>query len=371
MAWNRSRQSCIQNDAQQVKIEMSKAATKSKQQIGMPGRLTTQRLVFTLSVLFVVLCLVGILSIATGSEHVGFATVVRVLAAKISGGVADATQEHSLIISDIRLPRILMAIVVGAALAVAGSAYQALLRNPLADPGILGISSGAALGAIIATIFAEAIPIGRPVAAFGGAVLTIAIVYALGQGPRGSGTERLILAGVITNASLSSIVIFLVTSASGARQRNVLSWLIGDLSGESRLLAPVAVFVMIGIGAVYVYARSLNLMMIGEEEALTLGVETRRVKVAVYLAASLLTGAAVAVSGAIGFVGLIIPHSVRLVGGSDNRLVIPASAMVGGAFLMLADAIARTVVAPRELNIGVITSLVGAPVFVYLLRRAN
>jgi len=350
---------------------MTIAVTKMKKRVGTPGRLTIQRLAFTLCALAVLLFIVGVFSIATGSEQVSFSTVVRIISAKIVGGVADVSLEHRLIISDVRLPRVLMAIVVGSALAVAGSAYQALLRNPLADPGILGISSGAALGAITATIFAETLPISRPLAAFVGAVLTIAIVYALGQGRRGSGTERLILAGVITNASLSSIVIFLVTSASGARQRNVLSWLIGDLSGESRLLLPVALFVMIGIAAVYVNARSLNLMMIGEEEALTLGVETRRVKIAVYLAASLLTGAAVAVSGAIGFVGLIIPHSVRLVGGSDNRLVIPASALVGGAFLMIADTIARTVVAPRELNIGVITSLVGAPVFVYLLRRTN
>jgi len=354
-----------------VQKKMITSSTNIKKRVRMPERLTTQRLVFTLCVLAVLLVIVGLFSVATGSEQVTFSAVVRIICAKVIGGVADASPEHRLIITDVRLPRVLMAIVVGSALAVAGSAYQALLRNPLADPGILGISSGAALGAITATILTGSLPISRPLAAFVGAVLTIAIVYALGQGRRGSGTERLILAGVITNASLSSIVIFLVTSASGARQRNVLSWLIGDLSGESRLLLPVALFVMIGIGAVYVNARSLNLMMIGEEEALTLGVETRRVKIAVYLAASLLTGAAVAVSGAIGFVGLIIPHSVRLVGGSDNRLVIPASALVGGAFLMLADTIARTVVAPRELNIGVITSLVGAPVFVYLLRRTN
>jgi iron complex transport system permease protein len=334
-------------------------------------RLTAQRLAITLAALAILLIAVGVFSIAVGSEHVGFTNVIRVIAAEITGRAADVSPEQRIIIADIRLPRVLMAIVVGAALAVAGSAYQALLRNPLADPGILGISSGAALGAISATIFAESLPISRPVAAFAGAVITIAVVYALGQGRRGSGTERLILAGVIINALLSSIVIFLVTSASGARQRNVLSWLIGDLSGESRLLLPVAVFVLIGIGAVYLNARSLNLMMIGEQDALTLGVEARRVKIAVYLAASLLTGAAVAVSGAIGFVGLIIPHAVRLVGGGDNRLVVPASALAGGIFLMLADTIARTAVAPRELNIGVITSLVGAPVFVYLLRRTN
>jgi len=334
-------------------------------------RLTAQRLAITLAALAMLLIAVGVASIAVGSEHVGFTNVIRVIAAEITGRAADVSPQQRIIIADIRLPRVLMAVVVGAALAVAGSAYQALLRNPLADPGILGISSGAALGAISATIFAESIPISRPVAAFAGAGVTIAVVYALGQGRRGSGTERLILAGVIVNALLSSIVIFLVTSASGSRQRNVLSWLIGDLSGESRLLPPVAGFVVIGIATVYMNARSLNLMMIGEQDALTLGVETRRVKITVYLAASLLTGAAVAVSGAIGFVGLIIPHAVRLVGGSDNRLVAPASALVGGVFLMLADTIARTAVAPRELNIGVITSLVGAPVFVYLLRRTN
>ena len=340
-------------------------------QIVKADRLTGQRLVFTLAALGVLLVAVGGFSVAVGSEQVGLTNVIRVLSAEITGRGADVSPEIRIIIADIRLPRVLMAIVVGAALAVAGSAYQALLRNPLADPGILGISSGAALGAIIATIFAESLPISRPVAAFAGAVITIAVVYALGQGRRESGTDRLILAGVIVNALLSSIVIFLVTSASGAHQRSVLSWLIGDLSGESGLLGPVGLFILIGIGAVYFNARSLNLMMIGEQDALALGVETGRVKVAVYLAASLLTGAAVAVSGAIGFVGLIIPHAVRLVGGSDNRLVVPASALVGGAFLMLADTVARTVVAPRELNIGVITSLVGAPVFVYLLRRTN
>jgi iron complex transport system permease protein len=341
------------------------------QQILIRERLTARRLAVALAALAILVIAVSLFSIAVGSERVGIANVIQIIAAEITGRIAEVPPEQTTIIADIRLPRVLMALVVGAALAVAGSAYQALLRNPLADPGILGISSGAALGAITATIFAESLPISRPVAAFGGAVITITIVYALGQGRRGSGTERLILAGVITNALLSSIVIFLVTSASGARQRNVLSWLIGDLSGESRLLVPVAAFVLIGLGAVYVNARSLNLMMIGEQDALALGVETRRVKIAVYLAASLLTGAAVAVSGAIGFVGLIIPHAVRLVGGSDNRLVVPASALVGGAFLMIADTIARTVIAPRELNIGVITSLVGAPVFVYLLRRSN
>ena len=326
---------------------------------------------FTLAVLGAAVVIVALVAIAIGGEHVSVTTVIKIVAGEVTGRAIDVPPEQRTIIADIRLPRVLMAIVVGAALAVAGAAYQALLRNPLADPGILGISSGAALGAITATVFADSLPVSRPVAAFIGAVITIAVVYALGQGKHGSGTERLILAGVIINALLSSIVIFLVTTAAGARQRSVLSWLIGDLSGESRLLPVITLFIAIGIAVVYVNARSLNLLMIGEENASALGVETRRVKIVVYLAASLLTGAAVAVSGAIGFVGLIVPHAVRLVGGSDNRLVVPASALAGGVFLMLADTLARTVVAPRELNIGVITSLVGAPVFVYLLRRTS
>ena len=335
------------------------------------ARLTLRRLVFTLAVLGAAVVIVALVAIAIGGEHVSVTTVIKIVAGEVTGRAIDVPPEQRTIIADIRLPRVLMAIVVGAALAVAGAAYQALLRNPLADPGILGISSGAALGAITATVFADSLPVSRPVAAFIGAVITIAVVYALGQGKHGSGTERLILAGVIINALLSSIVIFLVTTAAGARQRSVLSWLIGDLSGESRLLPVITLFIAIGIAVVYVNARSLNLLMIGEENASALGVETRRVKIVVYLAASLLTGAAVAVSGAIGFVGLIVPHAVRLVGGSDNRLVVPASALAGGVFLMLADTLARTVVAPRELNIGVITSLVGAPVFVYLLRRTS
>jgi iron complex transport system permease protein len=335
-------------------------------------RLTARRLGFTLAVLVLLLALLVFISTALGSEHLSLSSVMKIIAAEVSGHAADVPLEQRIIIAEIRIPRILMAIAVGGALSVAGAAYQALLRNPLADPYILGVSTGAALGAILATVFAESLPVGRPVAAFTGAVITIAIVYALGQSRQGSSSSiRLILAGVIVNAFLSSSIIFLVTTASGSRQRSVLSWLIGDLSGEARLLPFVAMFILAGAAVIYTNARSLNLLMTGEEEALALGVEVRRVQLTVYLAASLITGASVAVSGVIGFVGLIIPHAIRLAGGSDNRLVIPASALAGGAFLLLADTVARTVIAPRELHIGVITALIGAPVFIYLLRRTS
>jgi iron complex transport system permease protein len=337
----------------------------------MRQRLTQQRVLLTLAVLSGLLVVVACVAVAVGSEPVGLLAIFKILAAKLTGQVADVSPEQQTIIAEIRLPRVLIAMVVGAALSVAGASYQALLRNPLADSYILGVSTGAALGAIAATVFAEQLPIGRPVAAFIGATLTISLVYFLGQAQRGTSNERLILAGVITNSFLSSAVIFLVTVASGSRLRSVFSWLIGDLSGDSKLLPVVAVFICTGIFIIFLNARSLNLLMSGEEDARALGVEVRRVQVTVYLAASLIAGAAVAISGVIGFVGLIVPHGVRMLGGSDNRLVVPASALTGAVFLLFADTIARTVIAPRELHIGVITALIGAPAFVYLLRRST
>jgi ABC-type Fe3+-siderophore transport system permease subunit len=334
------------------------------------GMLTLRRLAVTLLILCVVLAIICIAAIAIGSEHVAFVTTLKIIGSKIAGK-PDATPVQQTIIAELRLPRVLLAVVVGAALSVAGAGYQALLRNPLADPAILGVSTGAAAGAIMATIFAVSFPVSRPIAAFLGALMTIGIVFALGQTKRGGSSERLILAGVITNAFLSSVVIFLVTTVSGTRLQSVISWLIGDLSGESQLLPPVAGFVAVGIVIVFLNARGLNLLMTGEDAARALGVEVGRTKLAVYLAASLITGAAVAVTGVIGFVGLIVPHAVRLLGGSDNRFVIPASALVGGSFLVLADLVARTVIAPREVHIGVITAIVGAPVFIYLLRRTS
>jgi iron complex transport system permease protein len=334
-------------------------------------RLTLRRLSVTLVVLLVVLLVFAIVALAVGSERIGLDTILKIIASELTGSLAETPAEQVSIITDIRLPRMLMAVVVGAALSVAGAAFQALLRNPLADPGILGISSGSALGAIAATIFTETIPVSRPIAAFIGAVITMGIVYAIGQGRRGTSTERLILAGVIVNAFLSSVVIYLVTAASGSRLRSVFSWLIGDLGSEPSLLPMVAALIACGIFAIFINSRSLNLLMTGEQEALALGVEVKRVQISVYIAASLITGAAVAAGGAIGFVGLIIPHAVRLAGGSDNRLVIPGSALGGAAFLLFADTLARTVIAPRELHIGVITAFIGVPVFIYLLRRSS
>ncbi|MEW6131261.1 MAG: iron ABC transporter permease [Acidobacteriota bacterium] len=334
-------------------------------------RLTKHKLVMTLIVLICVLLLVAGFAMAVGSESIGILSIFKILFAKLTGGTTEISEEYQTIIAEIRFPRIILAIIVGAALSVAGAAYQALLRNPLADSYILGVSTGAALGAIAATVFAERLLIARPFAAFIGASLTIWLVYYLGQAHRGATTERLILAGVIVNSFLSSAVIFLLTVASGARLQSVFSWLIGYLGTDVKLLPVVGVFILTGISVIFLHARSLNLLMVGEDEARTLGVDVKRVQITVFVASSLITGAAVAVSGVIGFVGLIIPHAVRLVMGSDNRLVIPASALTGAIFLLLGDTLARTLIAPRELHIGVVTAMIGAPAFVYLLRKAN
>lgn len=336
----------------------------------MRARLTRRRLAVTLAVLAVALAAAAVVALALGSERVPLGAIAEALAARAAGGASPLSPEQEAIVFDVRLPRLAMALVVGAALSVAGAAFQALLRNPLAEPYVLGVSGGAALGAVLSILFVSALPLGRTIAAFAGALATIAVVYALGQGREGAPTERLILAGVIVNAFLGSTIIFLLSLTSESGLRGIYSWLIGDLSGSGSSLAPVASVAAAGAAAIFLNARSLNLMMVGERDAASLGVDTRRVKGVVYLAASLVTGAAVSASGMIGFVGLVVPHGVRLAVGSDNRLVVPASALAGAAFLLLADTVARTIVAPREIHIGVVTALVGAPVFVYLLRRS-
>jgi iron complex transport system permease protein len=334
-------------------------------------RLTPRRLAATIAILVCALLLISVVAVAIGSEHVSLSAILKICWAELTGRPTVVPGEQVSIVADVRIPRVLTAVVVGAALSVAGAAYQGLLKNPLADPYILGVSTGAAVGAIIATIFAGSILVGRPIAAFAGSVITMAAVYGLGQKAQGSSSDRLILSGIITNTFLSSVVIFLLTASSGSQLRSIFSWLIGDLSGTTGPLPLVALVVIAGIAAVFLNARSLNLLMVGDEDARALGVDVRRVRFIMFGAASLITGAVVSISGVIGFVGLVVPHAVRMVCGSDNRVVIPASGLVGASFLLLADLVARTIMSPREIHIGVITALIGAPIFIYLLRRTN
>ncbi len=282
----------------------------------------------------------------------------------------DLSDPQRAILFDIRLPRVLLGACVGASLAVAGASLQALLRNPLAEPYLLGVSNGAALGTMIAFVFFEQFVFARPLMAFAGAGLATFTVYQMAQSRAGMNVERLVLSGVIVTTFLSSIIILLTSLLDAARLRGFTFWLLGDLSQATMngFYLTLAASV-VGTLVLTSQARPLNLMMIGERDALDFGVEIGRVRLIVFGIASLLVGTSVAASGSVGYVGLIVPHLVRLAVGSDNRLVVPLSAVAGAIFVVLADTIARTVIAPRELPVGAITALIGAPMFIYLLRR--
>lgn len=248
---------------------------------------------------------------------------------------------------------------------------QSLLRNPLAEPYLLGVSNGAALGTMLAFVFFESFEWSRPILAFVGAAAATFAVYRIARGRAGMNVERLVLAGVIVTTFLSSIIVMLTSLLDAAKLRSFTFWLLGDLSQSTQRGVYLAFAVsLLGTLLLVSQARALNLMMIGERDAFDLGVEVGRVRLIVFVAVSALVGSTVAASGSVGYVGLIVPHLVRLATGSDNRSVIPFSAIAGAIFVVTADLIARTAIAPRELPVGAITALIGAPLFIYLLKKS-
>src|SRR5262245_50765291 len=332
------------------------------------GHTTLSRTVLVCGLLLVALFLVLLLALVIGSQQL---PIRGSLCALTAGSNCALSSEERAILFDIRLPRILLAGVVGMCLAAAGAAYQALLRNPLAEPYLLGVSNGAAVGTMAALVFFGTFEWSRPVLAFAGAATATFVVYRLGRGRTGATPERLILAGVIVTTFLSSVIVFVTTLMDATRIRSFTFWLLGDLSGTSKSLLPVTISIAVaGALALTLNARSLNLLMLGERDAFDLGVEVGRVRIVVFLVASLLVGSSVAASGSVGYVGLVVPHLARLSLGSDNRISIPAAALGGALFVIVADTVARTIIAPRELPVGAITALIGAPLFIYLLRRA-
>jgi iron complex transport system permease protein len=282
----------------------------------------------------------------------------------------DLSTQQETILFDIRLPRIFLGACVGAALAVAGAGLQSLLRNPLAEPYLLGVSNGAALGTMLAFVFFEGYDLSRPVFAFAGAGLATFTVYQMARSRAGMNVERLVLSGVIVTTFLSSIIVMLTSLLDATKLRSFTFWLLGDLSQATKNGFYVTLVVgIIGTLVMTSQARALNLMMIGERDAFDFGVEIGRVRLIVFATAAALVGTAVAASGSVGYVGLIVPHMIRLAVGSDNRMVVPFSALAGAIFVVFADTIARTAIAPRELPVGAITALVGCPLFIYLLKR--
>ncbi|MFS0576811.1 iron ABC transporter permease [Sporosarcina sp. 179-K 3D1 HS] len=280
------------------------------------------------------------------------------------------------IIWDIRLPRVLLGAVVGAGLAVVGVGIQALVRNSLADPYILGVSSGASVGATVVILFGAFSIFGQyalSIAAFGGALLSIIFVYFIAHVGGRLTTTRLLLAGVVVSMILSAVTSFIVISAPNEQGiRNAMFWMMGSLAGAkwSYLFIPTTA-VLVGLLYLLTRFRALNLLLLGEETAGTLGISVHRFRKELIVVTALLTGVIVAVSGAIGFVGLMIPHLVRLVIGADHRKVLPVSALVGAIFIIWADVFARIAVAPEELPIGIITAVCGGPFFIWLLRKSD
>jgi iron complex transport system permease protein len=333
------------------------------------NRVTLRKTVVSCALLASALLLSIVLMSLIGSEPLPVSASLCALAS-FGASSCGLTQDQFDILFQIRLPRILLSAAVGGSLATAGAGYQSLLRNPLAEPYLLGISNGAAVGTMIALVFFGANEWTRPLLAFTGALLATLAVYRLARGRAGATPERLILAGVIVTTFLSSVIVFVTTLMDATRIRSFTFWLLGDLSGSTKTLLPVAITIAIaGTLVLTLHARSLNLLMLGERDAFDLGVEVRRVRVVVFLVASLLVGSSVAASGSVGYVGLVVPHLARLSLGSDNRISIPAAALGGALFVIVADTVARTIIAPRELPVGAITALIGAPLFIYLLKR--
>jgi ABC-type Fe3+-siderophore transport system permease subunit len=315
-------------------------------------------------------CVVAALlfSLCVGAAGLALSDVVRALAGK--GDAAART-----IVLDLRLPRALLALLVGGGLGLAGAVFQALLRNPLADPYILGVSGGAAAGAVAALALGLTLttPYALPLAALAGAALAVAVVFRVAMAAaRSLDTRVLLLAGVVVAAFFNAVILLVLSLARLETFRSAIFWMLGSLSGASwPAVATLAAYALPATLILLALARPLNLLAVGEESALYLGMPVEVVKRVVYFVASFLVAACVAVSGAIGFVGLIVPHALRLLWGSDHRLVLPGSVLLGGGFLLLADTAARTIVAPQELPVGVLTALVGVPVFVLLLVRRS
>jgi len=310
--------------------------------------------------LFGLLAVSLILSLLNGSVTLPLSSFWQDLVGE-SGGVTAS------VIRELRLSRAETAFVVGALLALAGVLMQALLRNPLADPYVLGISGGAAALALVAMLLGLGM-VWVQGGALIGALLSMFLVFGLAHG-RGQWTAtRLLLTGVVIAAGWGAIISFMLSISPDQNLRSMLFWLMGDIGYESPSLIT---WLILGLGLVLALslARSLNLLVRGEQQAAALGVDVRRLRLQIYFLASMLTGMAVMLAGTIGFIGLIVPHSVRLLAGADHRVVLPASVLLGGSLLMLADMLARTIVAPQQLPVGVVTALIGVPVFLLLLFR--
>jgi iron complex transport system permease protein len=323
-----------------------------------------------------VLAVMLVLSVAVGPIFIPPGTILSLFLGRIGGDLpTEATSTFATILFEIRLPHALLILLTGAALAGSGASYQGLFRNPLADPYLIGVASGAGLGAVIAmSIRWPADLLGLsviPAAAFAGAIVTVLIVYGLARYGKSLPTTTLILAGVAVSSFATSLTSFLMLR-SNEELRRATGWLLGGslMSGWEPVVA-VLPYVVLGLAVLITSGHALNVLQFGEEQASQMGLSAERVKFMLILAASLTAAAAVAFSGIIGFIGLIVPHLVRLLWGADYRRLIPLSIISGGSALLIADLLSRVVLAPQIVPVGIVTALAGAPFFLWVLRRAK
>ncbi len=320
------------------------------------------------------------LAVMIGSVPIPATDVWRIALVRVAPGLGLVTPDWTgiteSIVWEVRFPRVLLGAFVGAGLSVVGTALQAMVRNPLADPYVFGITSGASVGAVAVILLGVSLfgLYSLSIAAFLGSLVAFGLVFVLAQRNGVMSPVRLILAGVAISYVLSSITSFMVfyaaNTGNGGEVRSVLFWLLGGLGGARwAYLTIPAIVVLIGTVYLILQARSLNALVVGEESAAALGVDPQGFRRQLFVVTALLTGVLVAVSGGIGFVGLMLPHIVRLMVGADHRRVLPVAALLGAIFLVWTDVLARTIVAPSELPIGIITAVVGAPFFIWLLRR--
>jgi len=327
--------------------------------------LTPARVITISLILLAVLALVTAVSLALGTADISIKDIFNILA-----GNTASDDPMRLIVFRIRLPRIILAGLVGFALSLGGVVFQAILRNPLADPFILGVSSGSAFGAVIAIALGFGFAVGVPVMSFAGALLTIYLVMMIGARNIGVESSTILLTGVIINAFFTAIIMFFISVSANDRLHTMLFWLYGDLS-QARYSQLIIILPLVLLASVVLYgfSKELNIITTGEDNAAQLGVEVGTIKKASLLIVSLVMGLVVAFSGLIGFVGLIVPHLARMAFRSDHRLLIPVASIGGAIFLIAADTLARTIVSPSELPVGVITAFIGAPFFIILLKK--
>jgi len=327
-------------------------------------RITPLKVVSTGLILSGILIVTALVSLSLGPARISLMDVLMWVT-----GYRSVDQTAWMVLFKIRLPRILLAGLVGLTLSVGGVVFQALLRNPLAEPFILGVSSGAAVGAIAGIVLGLGFNLGVPLLSFTGALFTIFLVMGISSRHGGLESSTLLLTGVIVNAFFTAVIMFFITTTSDSRLHSMLFWLYGDLSQSRYVQLSISLpIVLIVSGILYAFSRHLNLIVGGEESALQMGVEVESLKWISFLGISLITGMVTSFSGIIGFVGLIVPHLMRMFLGPDHRLLIPASALGGAIFLIAADTLARIILSPSELPVGVITAFLGAPFFIYLLK---